>query len=64
MPNDSSGRPSPLISWQVGRGFIKSPMEWTKDCMLFFHSSLKFNTEYVSFIVSFKYCLIYKSICS
>lgn len=59
MPNDSSGQPSPLISWQVGRGIIESPMEWTRDCMLFFHSSVKLNKEYAAIIVSSKYYVQY-----
>lgn len=41
MPVDKSSLPSPLTSWQVGRGIIDSPLEWSKNCMLFFHSSVK-----------------------
>lgn len=41
MPTDLSGLSSPLTSWRVGRGIIDSPLEWSKNCMLYFHSSVK-----------------------
>lgn len=48
MPTDLSGLPSPLTSWRVGRGIIDSPLEWSKNCILFFHSSLKRKKKYWS----------------
>jgi len=37
----------------VGRGIIDSPMEWTKNCILFLHSSIEFNESYTDIIVRF-----------
>ncbi|XP_060852473.1 uncharacterized protein LOC132930556 isoform X1 [Rhopalosiphum padi] len=46
IPPDYSGEPSPLVSWRVGRGIIDSPMEWTRKCILYLHSSIEFNESY------------------
>lgn len=46
MPTDLTGLPSPLTSWRVGRGIIDSPMEWSKNCILMFHDSIKLKENY------------------
>jgi len=46
IPLDYSGEPSPLVSWRVGRGIIDSPMEWTRNCILYLHSTIEFNESY------------------
>lgn len=54
MPNDSSsGQPSALVSWRVGRSLIEPTMEWTKNCMLYFHDSVQTNTSCSDLIVRF-----------
>lgn len=53
MPNDSSGEPSPFASWRVGRNLIKPQLEWTKDCMLYFHESVQTNASCSDIIVRF-----------
>ncbi|XP_015364951.1 PREDICTED: uncharacterized protein LOC107162514 isoform X2 [Diuraphis noxia] len=51
IPLDFSGEPSPLVSWRVGRGIIDSPMEWTRNCILYLHSSIEFNESYTDIIL-------------
>ncbi|KAE9543007.1 hypothetical protein AGLY_002918 [Aphis glycines] len=46
IPPEFCGEFSPLASWRVGRGIINSPMEWTNNCILYFHSSIEFNDSY------------------
>lgn len=46
MPIDYTGEQSPLASWRFGRGITYSRNEWTKQCMLFFHSSCKYHEVY------------------
>lgn len=58
MPLDKSGESSPMISWQTGRGIIKSPMDWTKHCLIYFHSSVEFNDSYSEIIVRLKKYII------
>lgn len=51
IPLEFCGEPSPLVSWRVGRGIIDSPMEWTKNCILYLHSSIEFNESYTDIIL-------------
>ncbi|XP_022179489.1 uncharacterized protein LOC111040071 isoform X1 [Myzus persicae] len=51
IPLEFSGEPSPLVSWRVGRGIIDSPMEWTRNCILYLHSSIEFNDSHNDIIV-------------
>ncbi|XP_025190776.1 uncharacterized protein LOC112591234 [Melanaphis sacchari] len=58
IPLEFCGEPSPLVSWRVGRGIINSPMEWTKNCILYLHSSIEFNESYTDIIVIFLIILV------
>lgn len=60
MPFDTTGDPSPLTAWRVRRGIIDSPMEWTKNCILYFHRSSKYHLAYSKFHVSQCSVLYYK----
>lgn len=53
IPNDQSGEPSPLVSWRVGKNIIEPKLEWTKDCMLYFHNSVQTNASSLNIIVRF-----------
>lgn len=52
MPLDTSGDPSPLTAWRVRRGIIDSPMDWTKNCILYFHTSTSYHAAYLKSQVS------------
>ncbi|VVC38213.1 BRCT domain [Cinara cedri] len=46
MPFDITGEPSPLTAWRVRRGIIDSPMDWAKNCIIYFHKSSKYHLSY------------------
>lgn len=46
MPVDRTEEPSPLASWRFAQGIIYSRNEWTNQCTLLFHTSLKRNKIY------------------
>lgn len=60
MPIDRSREPSPLASWRFGQGITYSRNEWTNQCTLLFHTSVKRNKIF-SFI-KVDYMSIMKSV--
>lgn len=45
------GEPSPLMSYRVGQDMIDSPLNWTKNCALYFNYSVHLNDSFSDLIV-------------
>lgn len=62
MPVDYTGEESPLASWRFGQGMIYSRNDWTNQCMLLFHISVKYNEMYphiqVNYIIGVRNLMI------